>query len=136
MMKMATTQPLTLKQLSNLKILSPTQINRYGSGLVEAVNHALKIPKNRLQKYPRKKAPVFSGKVHKRIKALRTWRSEKAEHLEIDPGILCNNTTIAAIAEANPSDPKAFSKIKEMRKWQIKEFGNEITQVLNKTNHG
>ena len=134
-MKIATGQPTTLEQLKNLNVLSQKQIKRYGGPLVETVNNALKTPVDKLCKYPEKKAPVFSGIVHERIKALKIWRSEKAGQLEMDPGILCNNATIAAIAETNPFDQKSFKKIKEMKKWQIKEFGKEIIQVLNRVNH-
>ena len=60
-----------------------------------------------------------------KIKALKSWRASKASALGIDPGILCNNALITAIAVKNPGDIKSLETVKEMKNWQKKEFGQE-----------
>jgi len=131
-MKIITAKPVTLRRLKGIKALSGKQIDMYGSNLINVVAGALKIPESKLPVYQRKKAPVLPGKVFGRIKALKSWRVSKARALEIDSGLICNNALITLIAIQNPVDRKAIEKIKEMKNWQKKEFGEEIITVLKK----
>ncbi|MBU4344114.1 MAG: HRDC domain-containing protein, partial [Proteobacteria bacterium] len=57
-------------------------------------------------------------------------RDSKAKELELDPAIVCNKTIINSIAIQNPVHLKDLSKIKEMKKWQQKEFGRDIVAIL------
>ncbi len=50
--------------------------------------------------------------------------------LEIDPGLLCNNFLISAVAVQNPLNAKALEKIEELKNWQRKEFGREVIAFL------
>ena len=72
----------------------------------------------------------MSYEVPKRIKTLKSWRASKARALEINPGIICNNALITSIAIQNPVDRRTIGRIKEMKNWQKKEFGDDIVQVL------
>ena len=130
--KISTAKPVTLRPLKGLKALSKKQIDMYGSDLVEAVAHALKLPENSLPVYPRMKAPVLSRRVPARVKTLKTWRDKKARHLDLDPALICNKAMIAAIAVQNPHDMSGFEAIENMKNWQKRTFGKEILAVLNK----
>ena len=130
LMKIAIEKPVQLKRLKRLKILSSKQINMWGNGIIEAVTQALNLPENRLPVYPRKKAPVLPTGVPKRTKALKKWRDRRAAELDIDPGILCNNALISALAIANPNEKKQLEKIQDMKKWQKNEFGDDVVTVL------
>jgi len=129
-MKITTEKPVTLRRLKGIKALSGKQINMYGSDLIKVVAGALKIPESKLPVYPRKKVPVLPYEVFGRIKALKSWRASKARALEIDSGMICNNVLITSIAIQNPVDRRAIERIKEMKNWQKKEFGQEIITLL------
>jgi ribonuclease D len=131
-MKIATARPVTLRRLKNIKTLSNRQISMYGSDLINVVARALEIPENELPVYPSKKPPVLPNGASKRIKALKSWRASKAKVLEIDPGMLCNNALITAIAVKNPVDGRALETVGEMKYWQRQAFGKEILRVLRK----
>jgi ribonuclease D len=92
----------------------------------------LKIPESEFPVFPSKKPPVLPNGVPAKIKALKSWRASKASALEIDPGILCNNALITAIAVKNPGDSKSLETVKEMKNWQKQAFGREIMGVLKK----
>jgi ribonuclease D len=134
-MKIATARPITLRRLKNIKTLSNRQISMYGNDLINMVKKALEIPENELLVYPSKKPPVLPNGASKRIKALKTWRSSKAKILEIDPGMLCNNALITAIAVKNPIDEIALETVSEMKNWQRQAFGPEIIEVLKKVSY-
>ena len=135
MMKIATVRPVTLRRLKNTKALSNRQISMYGNDLIKVVAEVLKTPDNELPFYPSKKPPMLPDGAPKRIKALKTWRASKAKTLNIDPGILCNNALITAIAVKNPDDNKFLETVEEMKNWQVQAFGTEIIKVLKRTTY-
>ncbi len=132
MMKIATARPVTLRRLKNIKALSNRQISMYGSDLIRVVAKTLKIPESELPVFPSQKPPVLPNSVPAKIKALKSWRVSKANALGIDPGILCNNALITAIAVKNPVDSKSLETVKEIKNWQKQTFGTEIIRVLKK----
>jgi ribonuclease D len=132
LMKITLARPVTLRGLKGTKALSNRQISIYGNALVETINKAIKIPEDKLLVYPRKKAPVLSHRVPKRVEELKKWRYKKAKELEVDSSIICNNALLTSIAVLNPSNSNSLETIKNMKSWQKKEFGKEIIAVLSK----
>ena len=132
MMKIATARPLTLRRLKNIKALSNRQVSMYGSDLIEVVTKTLKIPESELPVFPSQKPPVLPNGVPAKIKALKSWRASKASNLGIDPGMLCNNALITAIAVKKPGDSKSLETVKGMKNWQKQVFGSEIIRVLKR----
>jgi len=104
----------------------------YGSDLIKVVAKTLKLPENELPVFPSQKPPVLPNRVPAKIKALKSWRVPKANALGIDPGILCNNSLITAIAVKNPGDSNSLDTVKEMKNWQKQMFGTEIIRALKK----
>jgi len=131
-LKIATARPVTLRRLKNIKALSNRQISMYGSDLIKVVAKALEIPESELPVFPSPKSPVLPNGAPAKIKALKFWRASKANALGIDPGILCNNALITAIAVKNPGDSKSLETVEEMKNWQKQAFGGEIIRVLKK----
>jgi len=131
-MKITTARPVTLRRLKNIKALSNRQISMYGNDLIKVVAKPLKIPESELPVFPSQKPPVLPNGASAKIKALKFWRASKASTLGIDPGILCNNALITAIAVKNPGDSKSLETVKEMKNWQKQAFGAEIIRVLKK----
>ena len=129
-MKITTAKPISLRRLKGTKALSGKQIHMYGNDLIEVVAGALKIPDNNLPVYPNKKAQRLPYDVPARITALKSWRTSKVRTLKMDPGIICNNALITSIAIQNPVDIRAMGRIKEMKNWQKKEFGQEMISLL------
>ena len=132
MMKIATARPVTLRRLKNIKALSNRQVSMYGSDLIKVVAKTLKVPESELPVFSSPKPPVLPNGVPAKIKALKSWRISKANALGIDPGILCNNVLITAIAVKNPCDSKSLETVKEMKNWQKQAFGTDIIRVLKK----
>jgi ribonuclease D len=132
-MKITTARPATLRRLKNINALSNRQISMYGSDLIMVVAKTLKVPESELPVFPSQKPPVLPNGAPEKIKALKFWRASKANALGIDPGMLCNNALITAIAVKNPGDSESLETVKEMKNWQKQAFGAEIIRVLKKT---
>ena len=134
-MKITTARPLTLRRLKNINALSNRQISMYGSDLIMVVAKTLKIPESELPVFPSPKPPVLPNGAPEKIKALKSWRASKASALGIDPGMLCNNALITAIAVKNPGDSKFLETVKEMKNWQKQVFGTEIIRALKRASN-
>jgi ribonuclease D len=123
-------KPLNLKQLQKSGALSPRQITLYGPDLLAAIKNAMKLAKDALPLYPREKIPRVPMAAAERVKALKHWREIQAKRLKIDPALICNKSLISTIAVRRPTNLSALAEIKEMKKWQIEEFGQAIIRVL------
>ena len=132
LMKIVKEKPANLRRLEKTKALSQKQIEMYGDAIVRAVNNSLMLPAADQPVYPRRKAPVLPPEVPLRAKAVKRWRDSKAKELGLDPSIVCNKSIINSIAIQNPTYLIDLSKIKEMKKWQKKEFGRDIVAILKK----
>ena len=128
--KIVVALPTSLKKLQASKALSPRQFEMYGKAVMEAVRNARGIPRSQLPTYPRLRSPRVSKRVPARVKALRAWRDQKAEHLELDPALVLNRALIRAIAVENPSKEKGLSKVEGIHQWQTDTFGNAILETL------
>ena len=66
----------------------------------------------------------------KRLAALKEWRGPRAQSLALDPGVLCPNAALEAIAWANPASADEMKGIVELKGWFVREFGEEIVGVI------
>jgi ribonuclease D len=130
LLELAETQPTNMKQLEKTKALSPKQIGMYGKLILAAINGAMIIPKKDLPVYPRRKAPRVPASAAERVKSLRKWRDSQAENLAMDPSLILTRSLISALAVQKPRTVSDLSRIKEIKKWQIREFGKEILKTL------
>lgn len=130
LLRLAETTPMSFKSLERTKALSIKQIDLYGTKVIAAVKKTMRLSATNLPEFPRKTAPVVPAAVAKRVKALRIWRDRRAKKLKIDPAIICTKALMSAIAMQRPLNLTSLSKINEMKRWQIQEFGNEIVSIL------
>ena len=110
--------------------LSTKQIRIYGKKIAGVVKKAKAIPTAELPVYPRNRRPKVSPKVPDRIKALKEWRDQRAEQMELDPSLLFNKALMTAIAAKKPANAKRLREIEGIRDWQAKDFGEEVVAVL------
>jgi ribonuclease D len=126
LLELAMKKPLILEELETGKILSPKQIDRYGTHLLQEIHRGMAIPDEDLPVYPREKRPDLSSPVRKRVNALKTWRDVRAKDLGMEPGILINNVLINAFALKNPRSVKEMEEIPGLKRWLQDHFGREI----------
>ena len=132
LMILANKKPANLKELESSKALSVRQINRHGIAILNIIQEALNMSENELPEYPRGKAIRYRASVAKRIKALKTWKEEKANMLKIDPSLVLTKLQMIAIANTNPFDMETLDSVDRLKKWQTSEFGQGIIAALNK----
>ena len=130
LLNLAKTRPTNLKQLEKTGTLSPKQIAMYGRQVLAAIDSAIKIPQKDLPVYPRRKAPRVPAVGAQRVKSLKKLRDRQAHKLSMDPALILTKSVISTLAIQRPLKLSELLQIKEIKKWQIREFGEEILKVL------
>ncbi len=133
-LKIATTLPGSRKEIERSDILSPRQIEMYGSAILSAVQNAQAAPPEQMSCYPRRKSPRLSPRVPARVKALRTWRDQVAAKLGLDPALLFNKALIRDIAIHKPQSPDELATVPGIHRWQVDAFGQQIVNILKRVN--
>jgi ribonuclease D len=131
LLTLAIRMPSSFQALQKSQTLSAVQLKRYGSAVLNIIQAGLKRPENELPEYPKRTPPRTQYAVALRIKMLKTWREETAAALGIDPALVLNKSQMLAIATQNPVHLKSLKKIEWLRRWQIREFGTDILNVLH-----
>ncbi|WP_419656884.1 Rnd: ribonuclease D [Desulfosarcina variabilis str. Montpellier] len=130
LLKIASDMLDTPKAMETSRCLSVKQIRIYGKPLSSIVKKAKTIADNALPVYPRKRRPSVSPKVPERSKAIKAWRDDLADRLEIDPALLFNKAQITAIAIKKPQDMEALRCVDGIRNWQVNDFGETLLGLL------
>jgi ribonuclease D len=58
-------------------------------------------------------------------------RNRLAAALDLQPGVLCPNGTLEAIAKANPGTIEELARLPGLRRWQLRELGGELLKALS-----
>lgn len=64
------------------------------------------------------------------FKALKNWRFEKAQNLEIPAYMICSNTELMSVAKYKPLNAKDFFEIRGFGEHKVNKFATEILDVL------
>jgi ribonuclease D len=69
----------------------------------------------------------------RRMVELKQWRARRANELSMDPGVLCPNSSLEAIAWRAPRTPEDLESLDELKGWLVREFGAEVVDVCLRT---
>ena len=58
------------------------------------------------------------------------WRTRRAKELALDPGVLCPNACLEAIAWRNPENGTDLEELSELKGWFVRNFGDEVAEAL------
>ena len=130
-MQITLEKPCHISHLKNKGLLSKKQVQMYGKVITDTVAAALKIPASDRPRYPRRKVHASATADPQKIAILKNWRDKTAAKLKIDPGVLISNALIHAIVVEKPTVMDDLLKIKSLKNWRRKEFGEEILLLLH-----
>lgn len=125
--------PRTQKELGRLRGLRSRTIGAHGAAIVEAINLGLEADAIKPQPPPRKPRVRSSSETEARFKRLKVWRQEKLEVLALSPQMVAANSVLKAVARAAPESLDALREVPEVRRWQVKAFGEEWLRLLAKS---
>ena len=119
-----------LDSLAEIKGITDLILKRLGKDLVAAVKKGLRKPHGPIPRLDTAVRRRMDRPTEKRLAALKEWRGPRAQSLALDPGVLCPNAALEAIAWASPATAEEMKGIVELKGWFVREFGEEIVGVL------
>lgn len=131
----ARSQPDSPEALDKLFRSKNPMKRRHGSQLLEAVREGKKddyeipVKKRVTAKGPK---PKLTGRAAERgFQALKSWRNDLvAGEAKLSPVTVASNTTLKAIVNQYPKDLDELSAITEVRRWQVRDYGTTILDIL------
>ncbi len=135
LLEIAERAPDKRDDLGQIKGITDLIQRRMGSDLMAAVRAGKKTEHGPIPKIAaRTGRRRLDRQGDRRLAALKTWRVEKAEALSLDPGVLCPNSSLEAIAFFDPKTRADASKIDELKGWFVREFASEVIDVSSIAN--
>jgi ribonuclease D len=105
-------------------------VERRGREILAAVHRGLEVPDRDLPRLERPARRPADPALEARVERLKTIRNGLARRYDLPPGVLCPNGTLEAIGRVNPTNLEEMSPIPELRRWQLREFGEELLAGL------
>jgi len=123
-------QPQNREELGRIKGISDLIIRRMGSDLLAAVKRGIKNPHGPIPKAQGPTRRRMDKRTERRLAALKSWRTPRAKELGLDPGVLCPNASLEAIALANPKTGDDVRALPELKRWLAEDFGEELAALV------
>ena len=130
LLEIAQRQPASASELGHIKGITDLILRRLGKEILTAVAKGAKSPHAPLRRVEGTGRRRMDRRTEKRVERLKRWRTERAKELGLDPGVLCPNTCLEAIAWKHPAKAAEVAEIPELKGWFVREFGREIIEVL------
>ncbi len=130
MLAMAKNPPADLAALKAISGVSSDQAERRGRDLLAAVKRGLELPESDLPKVVRPPRRVPDLAYEERLERLKAARNRLAQEHDLAPGVVCPNGTLEAIARLDPKTTADLGSVTELRRWQLRTFGEELLKAL------
>jgi ribonuclease D len=126
MLTMARQPPADIAALKTIPGIGGDQAERRGREILAAVKRGLELPDRDLPRIERPPRKPFDQAFEARLERLKAARNRLALELNLAPGVLCPNGTLDAVARAKPGTVEALATIPELRRWQVREIGEQL----------
>ena len=129
LMEIAQLQPVHQHELAEIKGVTELILRRLGREVLAAVTRGQHAPHEPLRKAANGRRRM-DRRTERRVERLKGWRAKRAKELDLDPGVLCPNTGLEAIAWRDPSLREDLAEVPELKRWFIGAFAQEIIDAL------
>jgi ribonuclease D len=131
LLEIAQSQPTKTASLGRIKGVTELILRRFGRDIIAAVARGMKkkhgpIPKGNGSGSRRR----MDRTTECRLAVLKRWRTQRSRELRLDPGVLCPNSALEAIAFCNPQKPEELAEASDLKGWFVREFAAEVTGAL------
>jgi ribonuclease D len=125
LLELARRAPRQAGDLQGIPGLSPDQIQRYGKGVLHAVEQGQRAPippPPRMDREP--------DEVRERYEHLHTWRKERARKRGVESDVILPRTALWDLARRPPRTRDDLAHIADFGPWRRQAYGDEILALL------
>lgn len=98
--------------------------DRYGGELVNVIRAARALPESAWPRLERRRRERPDPDLEERLTRLKALRAGRAPAVGLDPGLVCANAVLVAIARAAPATSAVLDAIPGLRRWQREILGD------------
>jgi ribonuclease D len=128
LLEIAERKPRKLSELSEIKGITELLLRRLGRHTLAAVREGRSREHGPLPRLGTGRRRMDRAG-DRRLVLLKQWRSKKAAEVEMDPGVLCPNSALEAMAWRAPRSAADLEELDELKGWFVREFGDEAVEV-------
>jgi len=128
LLEIAENQPSRLSDLSMIRGITDLIMRRLGREVMEAIRTGRKKEHGPIPKLSNGRRRM-DRHTERRLVGLKKWRAACSKDLSIDPGVLCPNSSLEAIAFRDPQGASDLEELGELKRWFIREFGQEVAEA-------
>jgi ribonuclease D len=129
---LAETAPSSMRSLKQVKGLAPSQVQRYGEPILQAVARGGHAPVPHVPPRP----PEIDVVVMERFTALRDWRRLRAEQRGVESDVIVSKDALWGLAFKAPQTLDEMRSIRGLGPWRIETYGAEILDVIERSRNG
>ena len=119
--------PAEFTDLANYRGITPHLAERFGTGLMKAIQHGQTLPP-----LYRPGKPRPDERFLRRFEALKEWRKKKGIELKVKSDVILPRDFLEQIAAENPLTIPALHSLMARIPWRYQHFSKEIFSVLRK----
>jgi ribonuclease D len=129
LLDIAERKPRKPADLLEIKGITDLLVRRLGREVIAAVKEGRQAPHGPFPKLQGNVRRRMDRTAERRLAALKQWRQARAAELALDPGVLCPNSALEAIAWRAPESASDLESLPELKGWFLREFGPEVTEI-------
>jgi ribonuclease D len=134
LIEIAERRPKKLSELAEIKGITELLLRRLGREVIGAIREGQKTDHGPIPRLAPAGRRRMDRHADRRFLALKRWRSVRAQEVGLDPGVLCPNSALEAIAWRAPVAVAELEELPELKRWFAREFGSEVLSVIAETN--
>lgn len=127
LLNLAQFSPTTLEELERVPAFSRRQIERYGHGILQAIQRGLHNP----PLYPNHNNRP-SEEYLERLERLRNWRKTTAIRMGVPSDVVLPRDVMIRLAQNPPHDQAELSLLLADVPWRLEHFGEQILNLIQK----
>jgi ribonuclease D len=125
LMELARRVPRRAEDLQGVPGMTPDQIQRYGSGVLQAIRQGIDAPPQRAPQADRE-----PDDVQDRYDRLHTWRKNRARARGVESDVILPRTALWDLARRPPRTHGELAHIADFGPWRRETYGDEILALL------
>jgi ribonuclease D len=131
LLEIAEARPTSLAALGRMKGVTELILRRFGRDVLAAVARGAKrkhgpIPRENGSGARRR----MDRGAERRLACLKRWRARRSRELGLDPGVLCPNSSLEAVAWRDPARVEDLGEVPDLKGWLVRAFGSELVEAL------
>jgi ribonuclease D len=122
--------PKSAREMFNRPGISRRVARKFGAAILNTIEDSRRQDSSVLEVSIRNNYRPPGRATKLRLEKLRLWRKAKAIELGLQVGVVFPANLLENLAAAPPADREQLANIPGIRQWRVREFGEEILQLL------